>query len=145
MFQARRTAARKDAILEAEAQVWAVLGLEFHSRRIRSLWERWEALQDYVMTGLERCEAGDAAFTNALRDACRELNDVEDQLNEIMPKLGIPGRAQQMWSDKAGDRNQILGRIQNQLSSVAGADRAAGVFELIHGGADKAASGGSDS
>lgn len=134
MFQAKRTAVRRDAILEAEAQVWAIVGLEFHSQRIRKMWDRWEALDAYVTDSMERLESGDAAFTTSLRDACRELRDIESKLEEIMPQLGIPNRAQQFWTAKTGSRGEILGRIEEKLASVAGGDTAAGVFDIIDGG-----------
>jgi hypothetical protein len=136
VFQARRIAVRKDAMLDVEGEVWAILGIEFHARRIRSLMERWEALDAYVMRGLEGCEAGDNAFGTGLRDACRELNAIEEKLAEIMPSLGLSGRAQQFWSAKAGGRKEIIQRIRGHLASVSGADKAGRVFELIEGGMD---------
>lgn len=134
VFQARRTAARKDALIEAEAQVWAILGLEFHQRRLRGLIERWEALNSYVMDGLERCERGDRAYGTDLRDAARELSSVEESIAEIMPTMGVPSRAQQFWSDKAGTREDIIARIEGKIRSVVGGDRASHVFEVIDGG-----------
>ena len=136
VFQAKRVAVRKDAILNAEAEVWAIFGFEFHNKRIRGLWERWEALQAYVMDGLERCEAGEAQYSTALRDAARELRDTEEQLAEIMPTLGIPNRAQRFWGGKSGDREEIIGRIEQRLASVAGGSKASHVFEVIQGGGD---------
>lgn len=134
IFQAKRVAVKKDAILNAEAQVWAMLGIEFHSNRIRSLWERWESLSSYVQDGLERCEAGEAQFTAALRDACRALDETEKQLSEIMPTLGIPERAQQHWTGNSGSREEIIGRIEERLATVAGGGTANTTFELIDGG-----------
>lgn len=131
IFQAARTAARKDAILNAEAQVWAILGLEFHSRRIRGIWERWDALHSYVMEGLEACEEGRRQFDTALRDACRELDQLEDSLQDIMPTLAIPERAQAFWTGKSGDRGALIDRAEGMLRSVKSADKAGQVFELV--------------
>lgn len=136
VFQARRTAARKDAIIEAEAQVWAIIGLEFHQKRMRSLTERWEALDAYVMEQLEKCEVGDRVFGTDLRDACRELESLEDSLTDIMPTMGIPARAQRFWSAKAGTREEMVGRIEEKLLSVVGGSRASNVFELVRNAED---------
>lgn len=135
IIQAKRTSVRKDAILQAEAEIWAIIGLEFHSRRIRGLWDRWEMLDAYVTTELERCESGEGQFSTALRDACRELQAVEEQLVEIMPQLGIPERAKQFWASRSGSRDELIQRAEQKVLSVAGGAQASQVFELIRGGA----------
>ena len=131
MHQAQRHSAKRDSILEAEAQVWAVLGLEFHSKRIRSLWERWEMLDGHTMDCLERLERGDGAYTTNLRDAMKELRDVEKELAELMPKLGIPERAMQRWNDKSGSRADLIRQAAHALESVEGNDQAGEVFNLL--------------
>lgn len=134
VFQARRAAARRDAIIESEAQVWAVLGLDFHTERIRSMWQRWEDLSEYVDTQLAHCSAGNTPFTPALKDACKELRDIEDKLEELMPKLGVPEAAQRAWTERAGSREAMINEAERKLASVAGGDRGAQVFELLEGG-----------
>jgi|9_EtaG_2_1085328.scaffolds.fasta_scaffold00002_47 hypothetical protein len=136
IFQSKRSAIRRDALLEAEAQVWAILGIEFHSTKIRMVMERWEALSAYVMTELEKCESGKTQFSTALRDACRELTSVEESLAEMMPDLNLKGRASAFWSEKASDREQILNEIQHKMNSIQASDRGEKTFELIRGGMD---------
>ena len=131
VYQARRVAAKRDAILNSEAEVWAIIGLEFHSRRIRSLWERWETLDYYTTDLLEKCEEGKMQFTTALRDACRELREIETKLEEIMPTLGIPERAQKKWTAKSGGREETIERITGALASIAGSEKAGQVFEMV--------------
>jgi hypothetical protein len=134
VYQTKRLSTRREAILNAEAEVWAVFGLEFHSRRIRGMWERWEALSAYVQDNLDRCERGEGVFTPALRDSCRELNDLERQLSEIMPVLTIPTKAQEYWTTKSGDRTQLISRIEERMRIAVGSSTAEHVFEVIDGG-----------
>lgn len=134
IFQHRRTAARRDAILSEEARVWAIVGIEFHATRLRNLSDRYEALNEYVMRGLEACEAGDQGFSTSLRDACKELSALEEQIVAIMPDLALKERAKQVWESEAGDRNGIIKRIEERYDSLRGAERAADAFEVIRGG-----------
>ena len=134
IFQAKRSSVRRDAILSAEADVMAIMGVEFHSRRLRRLMERWEVLDEYVMTELERCESEQAQFGTALRDACRELREVETELKEFLPVMGIPDRAKQYWTEKAGTREEMIGRITERVESINGGEKASTVFDLIDGG-----------
>lgn len=134
VFQAKRSSVRRDAILTAEADIMAIMGIEFHSRRLRRLFDRWEVLDEYVMTELERCEAKEGHFGTALRDACRELREVEAQLQDFLPMMGIPDKAKQFWTARAGTRDEMIGRIDERLQSIGGGDTAAQVFELIDGG-----------
>lgn len=134
IFQAKRSSVRRDAILNAEADIMAIMGIEFHSRRLRRLMDRWEVLDEYVMTELERCEAQEGQFGTALRDACRELRDVESELKDFLPMMGIPDKAKQFWTARAGTRDEMIGRIDERLQSIGGGDTAATVFDLIEGG-----------
>lgn len=134
IFQAKRSSVRRDAILSAEADIMAIMGIEFHSRRLRRLMDRWEVLDEYVMTELERCEAQEGQFGTALRDACRELRDVESELKEFLPMMGIPDKAKQFWTARSGTRDEMIGRIDERLQSIGGGDTAATVFDLIDGG-----------
>lgn len=137
IFQSRRSAIRRDALLEAEAQIWAIVGIEFHATRMRGLMDRWEALSSYVMDSLERCESKEAIFTPAIRDACRELSNIEDKLVEMMPDLAIRERAEQFWTAKAGDRKEIVDRISDRLETLTSAQRGATTFEIISGGQNR--------
>jgi hypothetical protein len=121
VFQARRLSARQEAIIQAEAQVWAIMGIEFMSRRIRGLWERWEALSAYVQDALEACESGE------------ELDELERQLGEVLPGPNIAGRGAEFWAHKIGDRATIINRIAERAAVAAGGDRAGNVFHLIDG------------
>jgi hypothetical protein len=131
IFQARRLSARQEAVIEAEAQVWAIMGIEFMSRRIRGLWERWEALSAYVQDALEACEMREAQFSTAMRDACKELDELERQLAEVLPGPNIAGRGAEFWANKIGDRTTIINRIAERAAVAAGGDRAGTVFHLI--------------
>lgn len=131
MYQSARHTAKRDAILDAEAQVWAVLGLEFHQLRIRSMWDRWQMLDDYVTRSLASLEMGEGAFTTNVRDAMKELRDVEASLTEVMPKLGIPDRAMQRWNDRAGSREDLVRSASNALTSIEGDASASNVFNMF--------------
>jgi hypothetical protein len=134
VFQAKRSSARRDAILNAEADVMAIMGIEFHSRRLRRLMERWEVIDEYVMTELEACESQEAQFGTALRDACRELREIENELKDFLPMMSIPDKAKQFWTAQAGTRDEMIGRIDERLQTIGGGDTAASVFDLIEGG-----------
>lgn len=135
LFQAKRASARREALITAEAEVWAIVGLEFHVLRMRGLMRRWEVLSNYVMDALTDCEDGSGQFTAAIRDACKELNELERNLTEIMPNLGLTEKGQEMWTKRSGDRGAIIARIGDKLQTMHGADRAQGVYELLQGGA----------
>jgi hypothetical protein len=136
MFQARRLSARRDAFMQAEAEVWAMFGLEFRATHLRSMMRRWEYLESYVSDLLAQCDRGEGAFTTTLRDACKELDAIEERIIAIMPDLGLTQRGEEVWTKRAGDRTQLVDRIGKRLGSMAAADRAGQVFEVLQGGAE---------
>jgi hypothetical protein len=138
LFQAKRSAGRMDAIIEAEATVWSMLGVDFHMSRARSLWSRWEMLSASVEDGLSKIESGKGMFTSGLRDMSRELREVEGELAAIMPKLGLTEKAQRAWTGRAESRGELVDRIENKLRMVASGDAGRGLFEVIEGGLDQA-------
>lgn len=132
--QARRADIRRDAILQHEGEVWAVLGMEFHTTRMKHILDRWEKLNEYVSAQLADCEMGEAHFTKSLADACRALDVIEAQLVEIMPKLPLSESGADFWAPKGGDRDGAIRRIAANLASTDDADRAPAILALIEGG-----------
>lgn len=142
VVQARRLAASREAVISAEATVFAMVGLHFTVNRVRSLLERHEMLEAYVMAQLTLCADGQASFTPFLRDACKELDALEERITETLPAPNLAERASEFWQSKGGDRQSMIRKIEERLSIADGGDRANHVFEVIEGGAR--AAGGSE-
>lgn len=134
VFQAKRFAARQDAIIEAESTIMAMYAVDFHLVRLRSLMSRWENLGSHVEEQLARCAAGDRPFTPDLRDACRELREVEARLDEIMPAMGIEQGASRKLTQSRERREDLLEQIGRQLTTLKGADAGRNVLQLVRGG-----------
>lgn len=134
VFQAKRFAARQDAIIEAESTVMAMLAVDYHIIRLRSLMDRWQSLTSHVEEQLGRCAAGERPFTPDLRDACRELREVEARLDEIMPEMGIESGAARRLTQSRERREDLLEQVGRQLTTLKGADSARTVLELVRGG-----------
>lgn len=135
IFQAQRMAARKELVLGLEAQVMAIVSLEFQSKRIRAMWERWESLSEIVAVGLEECVTDKVAFSTSLRDACRVLDELEKNLAEVVMPPGLQERSNEFWQIKSGDRESMLSKIEEKLRTADGGNKAESVFTLINGGA----------
>jgi hypothetical protein len=143
-FQTARNMARRQALLKAEADVWAILGLEFHSKRIRGLMDRYEMLLDYVVRKLEEIESsspdvegGRLDFDDPLRDACKALDQVESRLVEIMPELNLRTKALDAWMSGSEGRDKLLDDCEVKLVSLRSGERAMATFDLIEGGFNK--------
>ena len=135
VFQAKRFSARQDAIIEAEATIMAMMAVDFHLVRLRSLMSRWQNLDSHVDEQLARCAGGERPFTPDLRDACKELRDIEKQLDDIMPKMGIEQGAGKKLTQSRERREDLLDQVGRQLTTLEGADSARGVLQLLRGGA----------
>jgi hypothetical protein len=129
-FQAKRYAARSEEYLKQEARVWAVLGIEFHATRMRALMERWEALRNYVQDGLDACEAGTGSFTQPMRDAVTALNQIENEIAELLPRMGMTERAGEVFTQRLGERATLVKRITEAAANIA-SDRGARVFDKV--------------
>lgn len=129
--QATRIATRKEAILEAEGAVWAMMTLDFHARRMRSSMARHEMLTVAVQERLELISSGERAFSVDVKDMCRELRDLEKDISEYLPLLGIGDRARTSWENKSGTRAETLQRIESSLNTIASARGVSTVFELV--------------
>lgn len=136
VFQAKRFAARQDIIIEAEATVMAMFAVDFHIARLRSMMSRWESLCSHVEDQLSRCASGDRSFTPDLRDACRELRDIENKLDDLMPTMGIEQGAARKLTQSRDRREDLIEQVGRQLTTLKGADQARGVLQLLRGGAD---------
>lgn len=134
VFQAKRFSARQDAIIEAEATVMAMYAVDFHIIRLRSLMDRWSNLSSHVEEQLARCATGERPFTPDLRDACRELREVEVRLDEIMPAMGIEAGAARKLTQSRERREDLLEQVGRQLTTLRGADSARVVLEMVKGG-----------
>ena len=136
-FQSARSESRREVILESEAQVWAVLALDYHATRIRHLWRRWEDLDTFVQRRLEALAEGAGGYTQDLNLAMKELREVELSLTALLPKLNIDGRAAKAWEERGSVREELVKRIDTRLRAVVGAQNAEKVFELLDGGSDE--------
>jgi hypothetical protein len=130
-FQSKRTAARKSALIEVEVSFWAMLGADFHATRVRDLLGRWENMSSYVNRSLEDIAVGNGAFHAGLRDACRELREVEGQLEVLMPDLGLTGAAQREWTERAESRDAMIAGIEEKLTNLGGGEAASNVVHLV--------------
>lgn len=139
VFQTRRVSARRDAILDAEAAVWAMLGLEWHSLRIRGMWDRWEALAATADRLLRDVEAGRRPFSADVRDLCKELRELETEVARVMPQLGLPERAVRVWGAAERTRSDQLEAIEKRLLDVEAGARSDQVLDLV----DSTGDGGS--
>lgn len=139
-FQAQRVRSREDALLEAEAQVWAMLGIDFHARRIRGLIIRYDMLSDHCEAQLERIGDGESgSFTTGMRDALKELREIEHELASIMPQLDFAERARRLLDGRADSVNATIDDIQEKLSAVGISGKAQRVrreLTLLEGGTD---------
>jgi len=136
MFHSRRTSARREVLIEVEATTWAMLGVDFHMAKMRSLWDRWDMLSSSVLEQLARIESGERGFDTGLRDMCKELRDVERELSDVMPTMNLTDKAQQVWSGRAQSREDLVQSIGAKLNTIASGNEARNVFEIIEGGLD---------
>lgn len=135
VVQSRRMSARREALIQCEAEVWVSLGLEFSARKIRSKYERYLVLDEYVEACLsDLVDTDGATFDPHIRDAMSALSKLEEELTQLMPAPDFHGRAAEFWSKKAGDRKALIAQIKDRLAVADGADQAGAVFRLIQGG-----------
>lgn len=134
--QSERSQARRDAMIETEASVWAMMAADFHMQRVRGLFNRWELLSSLVLDNLQAVETGRRPFDSGLRDACKELRDVESAIEKLMPSLSLTDRASETWNAKRTSRNDMINDIASKLRNVASGEAARQVFAVIEGGLD---------
>ncbi len=139
VFQAKRFAARQDAVVEAEATVMACMAVDYHVMRLRGMMVRWQDLASHVEEQLARCANGERPFTPDMRDACKELREVEARLDEIMPKMGVEERAARQLTQSRERREDLIEAVGRQLTSLRGADASRNVLRLVRGGEDEEA------
>lgn len=119
VFQARRFQATQDAMVAAEAYVMASMATSFHSGRIRSLWARWESLSAAVENELSEVAGRQRNFGADLRDMCRELDSVEHELVELLPKLRTGEEAQRLISGSRVRREELIDDVASKLPALA--------------------------
>lgn len=135
-FQMTRFEKQRDAIADVEATALAVMAVDFRLRRVNDAMGRWQNLATHVEEQLARCASGERPFTPDLRDACRELRELEAALDEVLPHTGANERAANMLTQSRERREDLIIAVGEHLRSIRGADGSRKVLEMIRGGND---------
>lgn len=138
LHQSQRSAAKRDIAIRAEAQVWAVLAADETFSQLRDRINRRSMLAQLVETGLERTLENGGQFNAGLRDAMRELRELEDAIKMALPDVGVGRMAQQVLNKESDSRGAVLQRIKDRFETMEEADAGGNVVQLF-----EAARGGS--
>lgn len=125
---------QRDAIADLEATAIAVMAVDFRLRRVNDAMGRWQNLATHVEEQLMRCASGERPFTPDLRDACRELRELEAALDAVLPHTGANERAANMLTQSRERREDLIAAVGEHLRSIRGADGSRKVLEMIRGG-----------